>query len=236
MVKLITRLKNSFKEAKANIESKKLDKELIQAAEKDRIDSLVKKKKEELWDEKTKVYNNVREYKIKKGELLEIPGAVINTGGTKPGIIDKIIGMFTGADKIDYRYIGIYFGNGRQLKLVNLPEIKNSLLMRNQENEAHSVVDYDDETWSLNGKSVIWLTPKSVINPNFNEKLEDFVYGLTPVYFWMLLTNVVRTRLTVPIQDKNDLFSGLFTPKKIIIALILIGIVYYMTSQGGQTP
>lgn len=224
-MKVLNRVITDYKKAKRTLKLKEITKNLKTEKDlKNRLEeytvSVEKKRKE--------IYKEVRKEKIKSGDILLINAYEVEVTKKKGKI-----GQLFNKDTLDYRYTGIYFGQGKQIKIINLPKLDSySLDMK----EYRELFIYNEEKspYMYNNKTVVFLNNKGVFNPNFVEEKNNFAYDLTPKYFWKLVNNVFDISLTIPIKDEGGLL-GKLTPKKIFVALVIAAIIYAISknTQGG---
>jgi len=212
--------------ARKNIEIKHLDKRLKTKEQHLKIFDT------KIYKEKIKIYEEIKNIKIKKGDLISFKTFELDINKDEKGIkgiFNKITNMF---NPIDHKYKMLYFGYGRQVRLLDIPPL-NSNIIQTKSNELFKYIDHE-KPYFMSGKTLIFAKQDTLFLPELdlkNSKLN--ILNLDPHYLWNLINNVFDNSLTIPSSDGGLLGKGI-TPKKVIIVLAILGIIFYaMQKQNG---
>jgi len=183
--------------------------------------------------EKNKIYDDVRKQKITNNKLISVDALDITLDSeTKKGILEKIpiVNNYFGKKNVDYDYKAFYFGYKNVMKILDIPKIENNTINDTENKELYNLITYEDEkNYFLNGKRILWINRETIFNPKFDVDKQNFLYDLSPKYYYGVINNVMDWNLTKPLAEKTDLMG---TIKKYWWVFIVAGVIYYFQNSG----
>lgn len=168
-------------------------------------------------DLENKIYEKIRDKKIKDGKLLTFKGFEIE--------LFKKFGFIPKKPKTPI----LYFGNNREIRAIGLstePSITIEMI-NNKCKQLYTINNEAKNMWFMTGKRVLTLTPNFPMN--FDVDLKNGNILCDSETFHNLINTVVRRKLTEPLNKGFDLFGSL---KRYWIIILVMVVVYYLYQSG----
>jgi len=214
--------------AKKNIELK-TSKKLLDLIHKD-ISKLQKSKEAE----KIKIYDSIREIKLREDKLIALKGAEISLEKEKVSILSKIpviSSIFKKKEEnVSISYKALYFGHYNHCKLIDVSTPNDFIEL--DKKEFHNLAENSRDSFVLEGKPLIFIDKNSIVNPKLDLKEKSFVYDFKPEYICNVINNVIDFKLTNPLEEKKGLVELL---KKYWWVILIVLALYYFYEQDKTT-
>lgn len=225
----------------------KTDYKLIQKKKKlEKLSSEILKIADSKTKAKHKIYEEIREEKIKGNKLISIDGIEIKLEKKKLTRFSKILSILPFSSKsqnIEIDYKALYFGYGNVAKFIDIPKIENDIINIHDSKKIHGLLDYDktdikknsgkkeNSDYFMEGKKLVWISKDCIINPKFNNESGEFIYDITPEYYYGFINNVMDWALTRPKTEPVSLMGAI---KKYGIFIALAAGLYLLQKSQGQ--
>lgn len=187
-------------------------------------------------NKKEQVYNELREQKIKRNEIIPLKSYEVKIVKKKGGLLDNI-NIFKKKEIIDY--VSLYLGYGGIAKFIQIPKQANSSFIvedRELYNYQRDIENKNEKSYFMDGKKLLFIHNKVIFNAEFDDQNKKFIYDLTPDYYYMVIDNVIDNKLTQPVVPKEDIGNFIQKYWKLIVVGIIAYFIMQVTQKKPETP
>lgn len=187
--------------------------------------------------EKENIYNSIRDFKIQNNLLISLDSIEIKINPIEKehkSFLSKIpiINIFfKGNEKVE-QYFNIFYYGFNEIKILKSKlDYLNSLSI--EKKELHFFKKPTNQ-YIYNGLPVLHINKDTIFNPEFEPDKNNFIYDIEPEWSYSYINNVVKWKLTNPLNTDSGLMN--IIKKYWLLILIMFGLIWYFESTKKTEP